>query len=84
MGAHVGLEVEVQGEESATDMALVGSLACVHQLVSPQLAIVQELLAAAWDLADEELFAVGELVFLEETHVVEGLAALTDLALKDL
>ena len=53
VGANVGSEVEVKAELLVADVALELLLSSVHELVSLQLRVVQELLPTALHLADK-------------------------------
>lgn len=57
-------QIKVERELLSADFTLEWSLPCVHDLVPPQLAVVEELLAATFHCADEETLAVGRHVLL--------------------
>lgn len=84
VGADVGAQVEIERELLRADLALVGLLAGVHQLVPLELAFVEELLVAGGHLADVLLLPVRGHVLLQRAVVVEDLAALVELALEAL
>lgn len=68
-------QVEVQGESLLADVALVGLLSRVHQLVPLQFGVVQESLVAALDGADVGSLCVGDLVLSVGALIPEGLGA---------
>lgn len=63
--AHVRLQVEVEREPLAAQVALVGLLAGVHEHVPLELRVVKEPLATALMSALEQLIAMDRIVLLQ-------------------
>ena len=73
-------QIEIERKAFAADVALVGLLACVDQLVPLEFGVVQKLFATAWYRTNEHSLAVGCLVLTEGGLVGEFFVAVIDLA----
>ena len=64
-------KVEVQGEALVADVALVWFFACVDQLMSLELRVIQEPLVATLDLTNEHSFTMSHLMLPVAALIVE-------------
>ncbi len=80
MRPQVGAQVEVEAEALAADVALVGFLAGVDELVPLELAVVQKFLAAAFLSALVQSFAVSHQMFAVCDEVRKHLETVLNLA----
>ena len=63
--AHMSLQVEIEREALAAEVAPVGFLACMDQHVPFELCIIEESLPTAFICALEQFVAVDRVVFLQ-------------------
>lgn len=71
--AQVGSQVEIEGEAFLAYVAFVRLLTRVHQLMTLELRVVEELLATACDWAGEHPLSMGQLMLPQGSNILKDL-----------